>query len=276
MISAETGWKLDFAGFASKFVRRRKGQQGHESALFGKVCAVVAPAPCFLASLARQPSAALPLSLRGQPQEWKRGDPGDRHPRLHPSWKSAYSVTGAAKDVPTWAIQGQSIAASAPGGEEQEPIVLAPQTVLESESSAQPFRLMGGRVTGNGRGAEPVNPGLASGTTAFFQIVTQAKVIVYVVDRSASMGLNGSLAAAKRELLASLDRLPPSARFQVIVYNRTAQASASTGIPAWSSRLRRTNATLLACWKTFRRKGGRNTCRHSGRPLLWGPRSFSF
>jgi hypothetical protein len=37
------------------------------------------------------------------------------------------------------------------------------------------------------------------------------------------MGLNGSLAAAKRELAASLAQLPASARFQVIFYNRIAE-----------------------------------------------------
>jgi hypothetical protein len=66
--------------------------------------------------------------------------------------------------------------------------------------------------------------GSGAGTgTEFFHIVTQAQTIVYVIDRSASMGLNGLLATAKRELLASLDRLPPTARFQVIVYNRIAE-----------------------------------------------------
>ena len=37
------------------------------------------------------------------------------------------------------------------------------------------------------------------------------------------MGLNGGLAAARRELLASLARLPADCRFQVILYNRFAE-----------------------------------------------------
>jgi hypothetical protein len=56
-------------------------------------------------------------------------------------------------------------------------------------------------------------------TTSFFEIPTQAQAIVYVIDRSASMGPSGGLAAAKRELLASLSRLPPSAHFQVLAYS---------------------------------------------------------
>jgi hypothetical protein len=57
-------------------------------------------------------------------------------------------------------------------------------------------------------------------TTAFFAIPTSAQRIVYVIDRSASMGPGGLLESAKRELLASLRHLPPTALFQVIVYNR--------------------------------------------------------
>jgi hypothetical protein len=46
---------------------------------------------------------------------------------------------------------------------------------------------------------------------------------VYVIDRSSSMGLHGALAAARQQLLASLEQLPATARFQIIVYNRTAE-----------------------------------------------------
>jgi hypothetical protein len=45
-----------------------------------------------------------------------------------------------------------------------------------------------------------------------------------VLDRSGSMGLDGRFAAARREALASLQRLPASARFQIIVYNDRPEA----------------------------------------------------
>jgi hypothetical protein len=64
--------------------------------------------------------------------------------------------------------------------------------------------------------------GTGAGRTQFFQIAAQGQAIVYVIDRSGSMALNGCLAAAKRELLASLEHLPPTARFQIIAYNRSA------------------------------------------------------
>jgi hypothetical protein len=73
-----------------------------------------------------------------------------------------------------------------------------------------------GNKTGSGDGS-------TGGGTSFFHIRTQAQKIVYVIDRSASMGKQGALGKACRELLASLQQLPPTALFQIIVYNSTAQ-----------------------------------------------------
>jgi hypothetical protein len=61
------------------------------------------------------------------------------------------------------------------------------------------------------------------GPTSFFQVTAHGRSFVYVIDRSASMGRNGALEAAKRELLASLELLPPETWFQIIAYNRDAQ-----------------------------------------------------
>jgi hypothetical protein len=85
------------------------------------------------------------------------------------------------------------------------------------EQEPMPASLPGG---GTGAG---LGKGTDLGTTSFFQIGTQARRVVYVIDHSASMGLNGSFARAKRELLASLERLPADAYFQVIVYNRSSE-----------------------------------------------------
>jgi hypothetical protein len=46
--------------------------------------------------------------------------------------------------------------------------------------------------------------------------------VVYVLDRSISMGLHHAFDHARRDLLASLGRLPPTAFFQVIAYNQGA------------------------------------------------------
>ena len=50
-----------------------------------------------------------------------------------------------------------------------------------------------------------------------------AQSVVYVIDCSGSMGAAGRLALARRELLASLERLPETVRFQIIPYNRRAE-----------------------------------------------------
>jgi hypothetical protein len=60
-------------------------------------------------------------------------------------------------------------------------------------------------------------------TTTFFQIEARGQTFVYVIDRSSSMGLHGALQSARQQLLASLEQLPETARFQVIIFNRTAE-----------------------------------------------------
>jgi hypothetical protein len=73
-----------------------------------------------------------------------------------------------------------------------------------------------------GSGAGPSGRG-----TAFFGVEASGQTIVYVIDRSASMGpvggSAGGFAAAQEELRASLERLPETARFQVILYNLTVE-----------------------------------------------------
>jgi hypothetical protein len=71
--------------------------------------------------------------------------------------------------------------------------------------------------------ASPGNGGTGPGGATFFAVPAQAQSVVYVIDRSASMGLNGALAVARRELCRSLQNLPATARFQVVVYNRSAE-----------------------------------------------------
>jgi hypothetical protein len=51
----------------------------------------------------------------------------------------------------------------------------------------------------------------------------EARRVVYLVDCSISMGPSGALAAARKEVAASLRRLPINALFQVIPYNRLAE-----------------------------------------------------
>ena len=68
-------------------------------------------------------------------------------------------------------------------------------------------------------GSDAGHAGNGGGLGGCFSAGTQVRSVVYVLDRSASMGPGGLLAAAVRELCASLERLPAATRFQVIVYH---------------------------------------------------------
>jgi hypothetical protein len=73
----------------------------------------------------------------------------------------------------------------------------------------------GGSGGGVGRG---VGPG-----TEFFGARETGRSFAYVIDCSGSMATRNSLEVAKRELLASLNQLPPDALFSVIFYNLKAR-----------------------------------------------------
>jgi von Willebrand factor type A domain len=60
-------------------------------------------------------------------------------------------------------------------------------------------------------------------SVVYFGVKATGKRVVFVLDRSLSMGLNGTFQQAREELLQSLQALPTDARFQVILYNRHAE-----------------------------------------------------
>jgi hypothetical protein len=75
--------------------------------------------------------------------------------------------------------------------------------------------------------SEPIRPAAnASGSSAgggrLFPLPATAARVVFVLDRSVSMGEGDKLDLACREILASLRRLPPASQFQVILYNDSA------------------------------------------------------
>jgi hypothetical protein len=102
--------------------------------------------------------------------------------------------------------------------------------------------------SGAGAGATGSRPAGRPGPPSFFQIPFQGQSVVYVIDRSSSMGEQGRLARARAELLASLAQLPESARFQILVYNRQTEplrCSGSAGLlPATAANKERAAAFL--------------------------------
>jgi hypothetical protein len=65
-------------------------------------------------------------------------------------------------------------------------------------------------------------PGAANGNP-LFTATPQAKSVVYVLDRSGSMGQQSRYCIACAEVIADLSRRPPGTRFQVVPYNSSAE-----------------------------------------------------
>jgi hypothetical protein len=88
--------------------------------------------------------------------------------------------------------------------------------------SGATFGQRNGRGTGKaGAGTGGGNGGGGSGTS-MFGVQAKGKRFVYVIDRSSSMDV--TLAAAKGELLASIQRLDGNQEFQVVFFNQKPQA----------------------------------------------------
>jgi hypothetical protein len=96
--------------------------------------------------------------------------------------------------------------------------VMAPAPAVSAAPGPTPA---GGNSGGSG--------GTGGPATGLLRAPATARNVVYVIDRSLSMGLSGALPVAKRELLAGLDALPADSRFAVILYNRQSEPLSAGG-----------------------------------------------
>jgi hypothetical protein len=181
-----------------------------------------------------------------------------------------------ADDQPAAAATAARATPPEPVPSEQErvfsPAVLPAEPVL-AEAPAEPPGGAAGPAVEGGPGPTASGGGTDAGrrATTFFQIPTEGAAVVFVIDCSASMGINGGLTAARRELLASLGRLPKSARFQVIAYNRTAyplRLAGGSDLVRADEENRRETAALLA---RLRASGSTNHVEALRRALELGP-----
>ena len=98
----------------------------------------------------------------------------------------------------------------------QPPMVLGPGSLAPSSAGRLPRP---GEIVRPSGALGPRHPaGLQKGETTFFGIRDNASTFVYVLDRSGSMA-GPPLRAAKAELMASIEGLDATQRFQVIFYN---------------------------------------------------------
>jgi hypothetical protein len=96
--------------------------------------------------------------------------------------------------------------------------------VSSEESSPGGEGSTGADMSGPGKNVPSTNAiGGSEQGINYYGAQSRGTRIVYVIDRSLSMGLNGAFRQACDEMLNSLERLPADARFQVIVYNRHAE-----------------------------------------------------
>jgi hypothetical protein len=129
---------------------------------------------------------------------------------------------GIILDAPP-AVAGQSGQSAPPAEESEEPFTssVGELPVVSPTPAISPGPASSSTASSPG--------GSRAGTTGLLHAPPTARNLVYLVDRSLSMGLSGALPVAKRELLAALDALPPEAHFAVILYNRLAEPLSPDG-----------------------------------------------
>ena len=133
--------------------------------------------------------------------------------------------------------------------------------------------------------AANVTPGAAAKTAAFpggdgpgegagpcaLEVGPAARSVVYLVDRSISMGFHGALIRARREVLASIHRLPPTTRFQIIAYNREAEPLAIDGHAGMLSPDEKTLRLVDDALSGLRAAGGTDDGRALRRAIAFHP-----
>ncbi len=125
------------------------------------------------------------------------------------------------------------------------PVEVAPKSLPDGLDSAPPLQLVNPRaaikpVEGpRGNAGTTANPGtvrqtsstsgLGTGQRSQLPVSPAAKSVVFVLDCSASMGIDDRFALARAQILACLRQLPETARFQVVRYNRRVDTVAIEG-----------------------------------------------
>jgi hypothetical protein len=99
-------------------------------------------------------------------------------------------------------------------------------------------------------GPAALSPLAGHGARPLLAVPAAARSVVYLLDRSTSMGLHGALAIGRQEVLRSLASLRPGTLFQVIPYNRQAAPLVLGGraglVPLDPDRYKQVEQTLLS------------------------------
>jgi len=114
---------------------------------------------------------------------------------------------------------------------EIEPGQTASDLSVISSSAGAPASLAGGAGAADADGLSL--GGAAGGGASFFGVEAAGSRIVYIVDISGSMLHNGKIEALRRELLGSIEALPPGSEFAVVIFSDAAATRALGGSPRW-------------------------------------------
>lgn len=90
----------------------------------------------------------------------------------------------------------------------------------------------------------PFPPSLPKTSRPLHGKLKAGKTIVYAIDRSSSMGIDGLLASAAQAIKDSLEQLDPDARFQIVAYNGGAISVSATPLLANDANIKRANRWL--------------------------------
>lgn len=93
-------------------------------------------------------------------------------------------------------------------------------TVATADYSATPSGTEPITAVSTGSAVSTTSPSTVGSATNFGGVPVVARTVVFVIDRSASMGQFGRLDRAREQLAQCLRGLPATARFQVIAYHR--------------------------------------------------------
>ena len=110
-----------------------------------------------------------------------------------------------------------------PKGEKWLPVDVTPR-IVEAPVPAAPISVARSGNEASGGGTTQGTPGGSAvarqGGLGLFPLGRAPASVVWVLDRSISMGLDGAIDVARREIQAGLRRLSPGTRFRVLTYNQ--------------------------------------------------------
>lgn len=128
-------------------------------------------------------------------------------------------------------------------------------------------------TSGKALGTMEKGPGKPSGghRPPFFPAVTAGQSVVYLLDHSLSMGWRNCLVQARAELLRSLEELPSSSSFQVLVFNRQVDLLLPASRNRWLQPDRNTVERVREALLSLAPSDGTQLCQAMKEALVWRP-----